>query len=58
MSEQSESGSSLLAEYWKFLKNRKKWLLRSFILILLLVSLVLALGESILEVPFKYLRFE
>ena len=37
---------SIMAEFWEFLKVRKKWWLTPIIVILLLLMAVILLGES------------
>ena len=48
---------SLLAEFWAFLKVRKKWWLAPLIAILLLLSLLIVLSEGSAVAPFVYTVF-
>ena len=53
----SESKISILAEFWDFLKNRKKWWLGPIVFILLLMSLLIVLTEGSAVAPFVYTLF-
>ncbi len=54
---EAESGkSSLITEFWDFLKHSKKWWLTPIILALLLVGLLVILGGSA-AAPFIYTLF-
>lgn len=51
-----ENRSSLLGEFWEFLKHNKKWWLLPIILILLFLGLLLLLSSSAIA-PFIYPLF-
>ncbi len=51
-----ESSPSLLAEFWLFLKQNKKWWLVPILLVMLLVGVLIALGGTALA-PFIYPLF-
>jgi hypothetical protein len=51
-----QSPSSLLSEFWCFVKYNKKWWLTPIILTLLLVGLLIVLGGSA-AAPFIYTLF-
>lgn len=51
-----EGRSSLLGEFWEFLKHNKKWWLLPIILVLLLLGMVVLLGGSGVA-PFIYTLF-
>ena len=53
----SESKMSILAEFWGFLKTRKKWWLGPIVFILLLMSLLIVLTEGSAVAPFVYTLF-
>jgi hypothetical protein len=48
---------SILAEFWDFLKHRKKWWLAPIIITLLLLGLLVALTEGSAVAPFVYTMF-
>ncbi|NIP99719.1 MAG: hypothetical protein GWM98_04190, partial [Nitrospinaceae bacterium] len=48
---------SLLAEFWGFLRTRKKWWLGPIVAILLLMSLLILLTEGSAVAPFIYTLF-
>jgi len=48
---------SILAEFWEFLRVRKKWLLAPIIIVLLLFGLVIVLTEGSAIAPFIYTLF-
>ena len=48
--------SSLVGEFWEFLKHNKKWWLLPIILVLLLLGLVVLLGGTAVA-PFIYTLF-
>lgn len=48
---------SLLREFWDFLKVRKAWWLGPIIIMLLLVSILIVLGQSSAVSPFIYTLF-
>jgi len=47
----------LLAEFWDFLKARKKWWLAPIVFIMLLMSLLIVLTEGSAVAPFIYTLF-
>ncbi len=49
--------SSLLGEFWNFLKVRKAWWLAPIIIMLVLVSIVIVFGQSSAVSPFIYALF-
>ncbi len=51
-----EKRTSLLSEFWSFLKYNKKWWLLPIIIVLLLLSLLVLLGGTALA-PFLYPLF-
>jgi hypothetical protein len=51
-----ETQPGLLAEYWDFLKNNKKWWLTPIVLALLLLGVLVLLGGSS-AAPFIYTLF-
>jgi len=59
MSDPSDSDSklALLAEFWDFLKTRKKWWLGPIVFIMLLMSLLIVLTEGSAVAPFIYTLF-
>jgi hypothetical protein len=48
---------SLLADFWHFLKVRKKWWLAPIVITLLLVGVLLVVTESSALAPFIYALF-
>lgn len=56
-SEKSNSRLSILAEFWDFLKVRKKWWLGPIILVLVMMSLLIILTEGSAVAPFIYTLF-
>ena len=48
---------SILAEFWTFLKTRKKWWLKPLIVILILLGAVLVLAQTSALSPFIYTMF-
>lgn len=48
---------SILAEFWDFLKVRKKWWLLPIILMLIFVSVLIIFGQSSAVSPFVYALF-
>lgn len=48
---------SLVAEFWQFLKVRKKWWLAPIIFFLVLLSLIIVLMEGSALAPFIYTIF-
>jgi hypothetical protein len=51
-----EKRTSLLSEFWYFLKHNKKWWLLPIVIMLLLLSLLVLLGGTALA-PFLYPLF-
>ena len=52
-----DSKFTLLAEFWDFLKTRKKWWLGPIVFIMLLMSLLIILTEGSAVAPFIYTLF-
>jgi hypothetical protein len=48
---------SILAEFWQFLKMRKKWWLTPIVLFLLLLSFLIVFAEGSALAPFIYALF-
>jgi len=48
---------AILAEFWEFMRVRKKWWLGPIILILLMLSLIIVLTEGSALAPFIYTLF-
>ena len=48
---------SILAEFWTFLRVRKKWWLAPIVLMLLLLGLLITLSEGSALAPFIYSLF-
>jgi hypothetical protein len=48
---------SILAEFWDFLKVRKKWWLAPIVMILLLLGALIVLTEGSAVAPFIYTIF-
>jgi hypothetical protein len=48
---------SILAEFWDFIKVRKKWWLAPIIIFLVLLSLLIVLTEGSALAPFIYTLF-
>ncbi|HSH40330.1 MAG TPA: DUF5989 family protein [Chthoniobacterales bacterium] len=48
---------SILAEFWTFLRVRKKWWLAPILLVLLLLGLLIGLSEGSALAPFIYSLF-
>lgn len=48
---------SIVAEFWDFLKVRKKWWLAPIVIVLVLVGLLLVLSEGTAVAPFIYTLF-
>ena len=48
---------SILAEFWDFLKERKKWWLGPIVFILLLLGALIVLTEGSAVAPFIYTLF-
>jgi hypothetical protein len=53
----SDSKLAILAEFWNFLKIRKKWWLGPIIFIMLLMSMLIVLTEGSAVAPFIYTLF-
>jgi hypothetical protein len=52
-----DSKFALIAEFWDFLKTRKKWWLGPIVFIMLLMSLLIVLTEGSAVAPFIYTLF-
>ena len=52
-----DSKITLIAEFWDFLKTRKKWWLGPIVFIMLLMSLLIVLPEGSAVAPFIYTLF-
>ena len=52
-----EEKLTLLAEFWDFLKTRKKWWLGPIVFIMLLMSLLIVFTEGSAVAPFIYTLF-
>ena len=52
-----ETKISIIAEFWDFLKTRKKWWLGPIVLIMLLMGLLIVLTEGSAVAPFIYTLF-
>ncbi|MBP7461160.1 MAG: hypothetical protein KBA26_07705 [Candidatus Delongbacteria bacterium] len=48
---------SILAEFWEFLKYRKKWWLTPIVLMLVLLGLLIVFTEGSAVAPFIYAIF-
>jgi hypothetical protein len=48
---------SILAEFWAFMRVRKKWWLAPILVILLMLSLLIVLTEGSALAPFIYTLF-
>ena len=53
----SDSKFAILAEFWGFLKIRKKWWLGPIVFIMLLMSMLIVLTEGSAVAPFIYTLF-
>ena len=53
----SDSKFAILAEFWDFLKTRKKWWLGHIIFIMLLMNMLIFLTEGSAVAPFIYSLF-
>ncbi len=47
----------IIAEFWEFLKERKKWWLAPIVIMLLLMGLLIIFTESSAVAPFIYALF-
>jgi drug/metabolite transporter superfamily protein YnfA len=47
----------IIAEFWQFLKERKKWWLGPIVLMLLLLGLLMVLTQGSSVAPFVYALF-
>jgi drug/metabolite transporter superfamily protein YnfA len=47
----------IVAEFWQFMKERKKWWLGPIVLMLLLLGLLIVLTEGSAVAPFVYALF-
>ena len=52
-----DSKFAILAEFWNFLKTRKKWWLGPIVCIMLLMSMLIVLTEGSTVAPFIYTLF-
>jgi hypothetical protein len=52
-----DSKFAILAEFWDFLKTRKKWWLGPIVFIMLLMSTLIVLTEGSAVAPFIYTLF-
>ncbi|MDA8560195.1 DUF5989 family protein [Nitrospinae bacterium] len=50
----SDSKFAIMAEFWVFLKTRKKWWLAPIVFIMLLMSILIILTEGSAVAPFIY----
>ena len=48
---------SILAEFWEFLRVRKKWVLAPIVLVLLLLGMLIVFTEGSALAPFIYTLF-
>lgn len=48
------NNSSLIVEFWNFLKERKKWWLLPTIILLVIIGILIILGQSSTLSPFIY----
>ncbi len=48
---------SILAEFWRFLRVRKKWWIAPIVVVLLLLGFLLVLSEGSALAPFIYSLF-
>lgn len=48
---------SIIAEFWDFLKHRKKWWLAPIVIILVLFGALIVLSEGSALLPFIYALF-
>ena len=48
---------SIIAEFWDFMRERKKWWLAPFVFIILLLSLLIVLTQGSPLAPFIYTLF-
>jgi len=48
---------SIIAEFWEFLKVRKKWWLAPIVLVLILLGALIVLSEGSAVAPFIYTIF-
>lgn len=49
--------SSLIKEFWQFIKHEKKWWLLPMIMVLLLVGIIIVFAETSAIAPFLYPLF-
>jgi drug/metabolite transporter superfamily protein YnfA len=47
----------IVAEFWQFMKERKKWWLGPIVIMLVLLGLLIVLTESSAVAPFVYALF-
>jgi len=48
---------AIVAEFWQFMKERKKWWLGPIVIMLLLLGLLIVLTEGSAVAPFVYALF-
>ena len=48
---------SILAEFWQFMRVRKKWWLAPIIIVMMLLSLIIVLTQGSALAPFIYTLF-
>ena len=48
---------AIVAEFWQFMKERKKWWLGPIVILLLLLGLLIVLTEGSAVAPFVYALF-
>jgi len=48
---------AILAEFWGFMRERKKWWLAPFLVVILLLSLIIVFAQGSALAPFIYTLF-
>lgn len=48
---------SILAEFWQFMKEQKKWWLAPMVIVLLLLGMLIILAQGSAVAPFVYTLF-
>ncbi len=48
---------SILAEFWQFMRVRKKWWLAPIIIVMMLLSLIIVMTQGTALAPFIYTLF-
>ena len=56
-SEKDENKITILAEFWEFLRYRKKWWLGPIVFLLVIMSLLIVMTEGSAVAPFIYTLF-